>query len=374
MAELLSQNIKYKFEELLNSTNQSFRMICPFIGHGTSNFLAKHIHESNFKTTIITKFNRADFYSGVSSIVGLKHLHEAGATIKAIKNLHTKLYIFDSNSIIIGSSNFTNGGLISNLELNVLIQESKKITNQATAYFDQLEVIIGEEFIVTSELIQQEIKEVEILKSNKTKSKKPTESFGKKYKATKKFDNLEKSLSVKSTGAKSSTSAWLKFEGFSDDRRTLPTEKLNINLESNNCYKTRFPTRPVGYKDGEIIFLARHSLTDSGEKSPIVYGYGITRKFNKDNVVPIEEQEANENLKRWPYYIYVENFRHLEGKLNIGIPLVEVYKKLGNKTYPTRVNKETSYAKLKEMHRRRDKMRITEDTKEYLLDRLNEIL
>jgi phosphatidylserine/phosphatidylglycerophosphate/cardiolipin synthase-like enzyme len=40
----------------------------------------------------------------------------------AVKKLHTKLYIFDNNKMILGLSNFTTGGLETNIELNIFIE------------------------------------------------------------------------------------------------------------------------------------------------------------------------------------------------------------------------------------------------------------
>lgn len=59
----------------------------------------------------------------MSSIEGLKKLYEVGAKILALVVLHTKLYIFDDLSAIIGSANFTTGGFYTNHELSVLIDE-----------------------------------------------------------------------------------------------------------------------------------------------------------------------------------------------------------------------------------------------------------
>lgn len=374
MAELLTRNIKQKFESCLRESNNEFRMVCPFIGFHTAKLLSEKISELNLKASIITKFNRLDFYNGVSSLKGLSLLNKSGAKIKAIKKLHSKLYIFDSRSIIIGSSNFTNGGLITNLELNIFIEDSRKIVNQSIAYFNELDVTIGDKFVVTQELINEEIGHIDLLKSKSVKNPKPKESFGKEYSPIRKLDNLEQSIEKGLNKTNPTSSAWIKFEGFSDERRTKPNEIVNIKLEDNNCYKTRFPKKPKGYKDGDVVFIARNSLTKNGDKSPIIFGYGITRKFEESNVVPIEEQELNEDLKRWPYYIYVENLRHINGKLSKGIPLLDIYREIGHETYPSTIDKEVTFEKLKRIHGQKDKLRITNEAKEYLLDKMNEIL
>ncbi|MFI1770179.1 phospholipase D family protein [Thalassobellus citreus] len=374
MIKLITSNTKDDIMNLIEEVKSSFYLISPFIGINTSKILANIIKEKKIKATIITRFSRNDFFVGASSIEGLRILKEAGFELKAVKKLHTKLYVFDNNAIILGSSNFTDGGLISNIELNILIKDEKSIVNHGITYFDEININIDEEYFITEEMIQEEISFLKSLgKNEKPKFPKSTD-FGKEMNPKRKLDKIEELLSPNKSIKSNNINAWIKFEGYSDHRRTKNNTPLNIALNNEDCYRTHFPKKPTGYKNGDLIFIARSSWDKNGDKTPIIYGYGITRKFTRKNVMTKEQQEANEVFKRWPYYIYVENFRFINTNLADGISLLDMLRDVGYNSYPGSSKRKSSFAKLKRIHGQRDKLRITDEAKDYLLTHLNKIL
>ena len=185
-------------------------------------------------------------------------------------------------------------------------------------------------------------------------------------------DGIERLFSQDDTSKNEITSSWLKFEGFSDAKRAKNTEPLNINLTQQNYYRTHFPKRPIGLKNGDIIFVARNSWDSNDEKTPMVYGYGIVKAFNDNNIATDEEKRNNENYFRWPYYIYIEKFKYIRGSLIHGVSLLDMYKEIGINSYPSTRNTDKTFEDLKKMHSQKDKLRITEESKEYLLKNLNE--
>jgi len=373
MVKLVTSNTHEDVYSLLKNVNQTFYVISPFIGINTSKALAQVINEKKIKATVITRFSRNDFYSNASSIEGLLILKEAGCNLKAVKKLHTKLYLFDNNAMILGSSNFTNGGLITNLELNILFRDEKNIINQGIAYFNEIDIGIENEFFITKEMILEEMRFLKSLPNGK-KQMFPDFDYGKQFISKKNVDKIEELLTPQGLKNNSSSTSWIKFEGFSDNRRTKNDEFIKIDINEDNCYRTRFPKKPIGYKNGDLIFIARNSWDKNGDKTPIIYGYGITRKFDEQNIMSLEEQEKDENFKRWPYYIYVENFRFINTKLLDGISLLELYRNIGSNIYPGSKKRGSSFTDLKRVHGQKDKLKITEEAKEYLLDELNKIL
>jgi hypothetical protein len=374
MIKLVSSNIQTDIFSLIKNVKSAYNMISPFIGINTSKLLAKVIKENNIAATIITRFSRNDFYKHASSIEGLRILKEAGCNLKAVKNLHTKLYIFDDNAMILGSSNFTDGGLMTNIELNILIKDEKSITNQGITYFSEIDTSIECEFFITMEMILEEIRFLKSLPSEKKQEFPETCDRGKEFGHKKQIDGIEELLTPRNLRENTITTAWIKFEGFSDHRRTKNDTPLNILLDEDNCYRTHFPRKPKGFKNGDLIFIARNSWDRDEEKSPIIFGYGITRKFDKKNIMSNEEQKNNKIYKRWPYYIYVENFRFIKTKLYDGISLMEIYRILGSNIYPGSKERKSTFKELKKIHGQKDKLRITNEAKEYLLLSLNEIL
>ncbi|MEK4381961.1 phospholipase D family protein [Aeribacillus sp. FSL K6-2848] len=84
-------------------------------------------------------------------------------------DLHSKLYLFDSHSTIIGSANFTKGGFVSNHEICVLMDDEPEIAEKAQEYFyDLLEQIqaAGDKGVVTQEWVDEEKKHVPQLAAN----------------------------------------------------------------------------------------------------------------------------------------------------------------------------------------------------------------
>ena len=373
MIKLITSNTKDDILYLLENVKSSFYMICPFIGINTSKILANLITKKKIKATIITRFSRNDFFARASSIEGLKILKEVGCELKAVKRLHTKLYVFDANAIILGSSNFTDGGLISNLELNILVQDEKSIINHGIAYFNEINISIDKEYFITKEMIQEEISFLNTLGENKKHKFPESSDFGKELIPKKKIDKIEELLSPKQSVKITNINAWIKFEGYSDYRRAKNNVPLDIVLNKENCYRTHFPSKPTGYKNGDLIFIARNSWDKNGNKAPMIYGYGITCKFNRQNVMSQEQQEKNENFKRWPYFIYVENFRFINTKLLDGISLLDLLKEVGYNSYPGSSKRKSSFEELKKIHGQKDKLRITDEAKDYLLMRLNRI-
>lgn len=97
-------------------------IISPFISMDTAKMLSNIVKSNNIKCTVITRFDRALFINGGSSIEALSLLNKTDIEILAVQNLHTKLYIIDKQTVFTGSVNFTQNGLTKNIELLLLIQ------------------------------------------------------------------------------------------------------------------------------------------------------------------------------------------------------------------------------------------------------------
>ncbi|GAA0852653.1 hypothetical protein ACFCW7_24090 [Paenibacillus glucanolyticus] len=78
--QIVSDTIGVKFSSLLEECRNDLFIISPFIGKSTASALAKHLERlDGFNCTIITRYYREDFISGVSSLYGLELLLNAGA-------------------------------------------------------------------------------------------------------------------------------------------------------------------------------------------------------------------------------------------------------------------------------------------------------
>lgn len=375
MVKLLSENIRDEVFDLFDNAEWEINIISPFIGIQTAKELIKIKNEKNLNINLITRFNRADFFTGVSNIEALRLLNENNVLILAVKNLHTKLYIIDDDAMILGSSNFTNGGFLTNIELNVLFQNTNddcsEIIGSGIAYFNEFKTNIPTEFIITKEKIQKEIELIKLLRKQVGKQKGVNFSKDSNYgyepnavdNAILRPDLIE---SCFSEDIVTNTTAWLKFEGFSDERRMKGDVEINKTLE-NGMYKTYFNTKPKGFKTGDLVFLAVASYNLENEKTVLIYGYGTVRKWEENQVASAEERRINPDRDRWPYYIYFENIKYIHDKACNCVPIYDLYDNVGSDAFPSSVGTTND---VHGMHRRREKLRITDKAKNYLLSEL----
>jgi phosphatidylserine/phosphatidylglycerophosphate/cardiolipin synthase-like enzyme len=86
---------------------------------------------------VITRFNLTDFANGVSDISALRSLLDAGATVRGVRNLHAKLYLFGTNRVIITSANLMIAALDRNHEFGIVAEDNAVIAACQT-YSDDL--------------------------------------------------------------------------------------------------------------------------------------------------------------------------------------------------------------------------------------------
>src|SRR4051812_542662 len=106
--ELYLKNWYSKLLLELEKTKQ-LRIVSPFVKEHVIRKIQGQFDFNNFE--LITRFNLRDFASNVSSLDGLKFSVEKGASVYGIKDLHSKIYLFDNRAAIITSANLTSGGL-----------------------------------------------------------------------------------------------------------------------------------------------------------------------------------------------------------------------------------------------------------------------
>ena len=130
--KLITNNHDIVIKNHIKNSKKSIKIISPFISFQSLDF----IKDSNADITIITRFSLEDFAKGSSSIDCLSELlNSNNVKIYAMKDLHTKLYIFDDNTAILGSANFTDGGLNRNVELSVEFAQNT-ILEEVIEYFN----------------------------------------------------------------------------------------------------------------------------------------------------------------------------------------------------------------------------------------------
>lgn len=375
---LISKNLLNQFQELLEKTEGELNIISPFIGTQTANMLTEWLVKNpSIECNIITRFYREDFIERVSSIYGLERLLHANANIYALVDLHSKLYLFDSHSTIIGSANFTKGGFISNHELCVLIDEEHEIAEQAHEYFfDLFDQVKSFENVskVTQGWIDEEKKHVPQLgaeRKNKTVVYSNNKKRGAELKKIVQPDLFEKILENK-VEDNDADGIWLKFEGTGEDR--IPND-INYQqmkgIRKRDLKTTYFPRQPSGILKDDILFLTIVSYDEHGKATPMIVGYTKTSGFNKNNVVADEEIKDTPWKHRFPYYVEFTEGRVINAPIKNGIRLVDLYNSVGKAAFPSlRKRSNVSQSTLQSMHFRRSHIRITQEAHDFLIAEL----
>lgn len=113
-------------EQLTNELEQnipgstSLNVISAFVSMPAVKWLGNIVNCNKTEVCIVGRFTPIDFVQGASELEALRKCIEQGYSVKALSNLHAKIYQIDKDKIFTGSANLTGKGLAlvgsSNLE------------------------------------------------------------------------------------------------------------------------------------------------------------------------------------------------------------------------------------------------------------------
>lgn len=384
MLKLISKEHRPQIVELFANAQKNVNIISPFIGMDMANLLCQCLANNNqISCKIITRFYREDFISGVSDLRALKKLVEAGVDIYLLNKLHTKLYLFDKSTAMIGSANFTSGGFRFNHELSLMIKEETKVLAEIQSYFDDLveQIELLGEFKLTLERIQSEIKETNRLRDLRTDSKttfKNNTKFGADIDQTlitlenenitdpiQHFIIGDSKKSIEGVGP----NIWLKFEGEASSRFSVKERYSPTITNKFKCGITCFPDKNqrLNIADNDYIYLALVSRTDQGTPvSPIIVGRGITEGYKEKNFADDSMKKKYTWMEHYPLFCVYKEFEYLDTEIENGIPLAEVLSKVGSKTYISSCEENCSLQELMKVHYQKAYITLTNDAKKYI--------
>lgn len=281
------------------------RIISPFVSDAAVAFLLRHFGGHSLR--LITRYCLEDFFAGVSQLNALSRLLSAGARVRGIRGLHSKVYIFDPASTIITSANLTAGGLFGNHEFGVHV-DAPTIVSQSLTYFDQLWDVGG------ADLHEPQVAEwrqkvdaarAKHGRSGKTKlpdhgKRPPDETTPPPQLATAGPTNTEYLR-----GDYQGTRYHVKFFATGNARAPV-TWTCRQAIESAEChYACTYPRdrRPRQVKHGDIVYMAYLTRDPWGHA---IFGraVGIPYQKGRDDATPNEI--ARKGWKdKWPHYIRV---------------------------------------------------------------------
>lgn len=111
MSSLISNTeLTIQLEELLPSSEE-LTIISAFITQPATLWLGQLISKNQPKVELIGRFTPIDFAKGASDLNALRGCINNGYQVKALVNLHAKIYQIDHDTIFNGSANLTGKGL-----------------------------------------------------------------------------------------------------------------------------------------------------------------------------------------------------------------------------------------------------------------------
>ena len=314
MFRLVDEQWDKQFAQASRKGTDSLRIICPYIKEGALNRL---LRRKPREIQVITRFNLTDFATGVSDIIALRRLLDAGATIRGVKNLHAKLYLFGESRAIITSANLTEAAMRRNHELGT-VSDDVTLMKKCHAYFESLWERAGSD--LQGERLNNWHQKVTLYQ---VRGGRPNDAVG--------LDDfgVEAGI-VKAPPDKlplvvaETSQAFVKLLG-SGDNRSLPSIHALEEIKGSGCHwAVSYPARrrPISVRDGDVIFMGR--LTeDPNDIRVFGRAIGMAYQEGRDDATG-SDIERRSWKERWARYIRVHSAEFVDGTLADGVSLNEM--------------------------------------------------
>lgn len=337
-----------------------------------------------------------DVIAKANSIDALELLIQSGITIYAVKKLHTKLYLFDDETTILGSANFTNGGFKSNIELSLLLSEESQVIKELHAYFDEMvaKVKATSNGLITPAIITDARQQYSQLLSDKKRPMKTisTQMYGAvldKWSELLSTDDILEELKrcenendlvctlFKATEQvsqiKYSYNIWLKFDGEADNRlaANTPFSVTSIQAPGKLLYLSNYPFRVRSVKENDEIYFAALSTDKRGKNQPIIVGRGHLAAFSDNNFVTESMTQQYPWMERYPWYCVIKDCEIISAPIKEGIPMDFIWDALGSDTYMASFGRNESFQAVSVKHHQKAHMRLSGNAKQFIDKKLD---
>lgn len=88
----------------------------------------------NVELALVTSFKLMNYYTGASDLSALESILSKNGIITNYQKLHSKIYIFDDITAVVTSANLTNGGLRTNYEYGILLDDKDTVEEIISDY------------------------------------------------------------------------------------------------------------------------------------------------------------------------------------------------------------------------------------------------
>ena len=322
---LVDGNWDKEFTEALCDDASELRIICPFIKVDALQRLLRH---SPRRVQVITRFNLGDFADRVSDVAALRNLLAADASVRGVRNLHAKLYLFGKKRAIVTSCNLTEAALSRNHELGMVTFEGT-IIEKCLEYFDNLWCEAGDDLVLDKVEDWERTVTDYLLKGSRPHGRGGLGDFGVNT------GIIETSPAQVPIAISDSTQAFVKFLGSADNRSQLSDLTIEEIKRAGCHWAVGYPTnrRPRRVHDDAIIFMGR--LTRDPDNIRI-FGRAIGMAYREERDDATEADIVQRPWKeRWPHYIRVHHAEFVDGSMGNGVSLNELMNTLGADSFAT---------------------------------------
>ena len=395
---------------LFDGATKRIRIISPFLSRKMADLLCGATSRG-VECSFITRMYLQDFLDGSNTLDGLQDMLDAGVQLYALIGLHTKLYLFDEHDCIVGSANFTEGGLTRNIELSVHFKYEEDIQTKLDLYFKDLEkaIVRKEQGIISQEMLDsfktqyasRKLEYGSLTGGVKVTTAVCGAALDTKARSIKDdpgvaFEEIQTFLGERNTDAvygalggerghithKALRNIILKFSASSKDRfdGNKPMDMIDIEEDGKHVYISNFSIasekRAQTVEDLDETYFCVHSFDMMGNPSPMIVGKGFLRSYKSSNDARRKEWFGKyEWLAEYPFYCIIDEAEIINAPVKCGIPLREVTDALGSMAYMHTKDNPDKYTreKVAHSHRQQVMLSLTPEAKEYIDQRLREL-
>ena len=392
MILILTDNHFEAIMDLFDSTKKSITIISPFLSCAMADKLCDIVRKKQIPCTFITRLYVQDLLAKASNLTALRDMMNAGISIYLMKGLHTKLYLFDEERAIVGSANFTASGFKSNIELSILFDDERCITQELSAYCSKMKTLLTEKGgLLTEEILSEAEADYKRLWAS-NKGSIPTRS-GKMYGVSlerktvfEKTTEIDKELAICENECKNDIvhsffsrfeirkqllldhNAWIKFSGEANSRLD-PDEPFPVpcvTLQGRAVFVSNYSYNPTSVNEGDEVYFAALTTDCKGKKQPVIVGRGHFRAYDKKNTVPKEWLEDYPWMERYSHYVVINEGEIINTCVRDGLPLDTVLEKFGSDTYIASFGQNESIAEVASKHYQKAHLRLSGNAKEFI--------
>jgi hypothetical protein len=362
----------------LKSDPSELLIICPFVKSGA---LKRLLSLRPHSIRVITRFNLADFADGVSDIAALRDVLASGGSVRGVRGLHAKLYLFGNSCAVVTSANLTAAALDRNAEFGAVLRGASEVAS-CRSYFDQLWARAGSNVTKAQLDGWQQVVARHRAAGGWQGGGMGLGDFG--ADAAQGVAGAHPATPTSSVGpVPLAAQSFVKFLGMGSDRVALSESTLS-EIERAGCHRIlAYPKgkRPTGVDDGALMFIGRLTRQDA-ENDIRIFGraWAHAHEPGVDDATWADIARRDWR-KTWPHYVRVRDAEFLDGTMANGVSLNELMSALGADAFAAtqsnrKANLSRSAKKLNEnprtAYRQQPAVRLSTDGQAWLAGRLQQ--